>query len=67
MGIRYLGLCQAVAVAKGDLLVVCNGYQVYGATSHCREKDLMVVYNGYQVCGVIPSRSRGNDGTAGGL
>ena len=28
MGIRYVGLCQVVAVVKNDLVVVCSGYQV---------------------------------------
>ena len=30
MGIRYVGLYQAVAAAKKDLLLVCNGYQLCG-------------------------------------
>ena len=38
MGIKYVGLCQTVAAAKKDLLVVCNGYQVCGVISNNREK-----------------------------
>ena len=30
MGIRYVGLYQAVAVAKKGMQVVCSGYQVCG-------------------------------------
>ena len=33
MSIRYVGLCQAVAVVKKDLLIVCNSYEVYGVIS----------------------------------
>ena len=63
-----MGLYQAVAAARKDLLVVCNGYQVCMVISSGREKkELLVVYNGYQVCAVIPSSSRGKDGSVGGL
>ena len=61
MGIRYVGLCQAVAAANQDLMVVYNGYQVCGA-----KMELPVVCHGYQVCGVIPSCSTGNDGSTDG-
>ena len=48
MGIRCVGLYQAVAWAKHDLLMVCNGHQVCVA-----KKDLLVVYNGYNVYGLM--------------
>ena len=69
MGIMYVGLYQAVKVAKKDLLVVCTGYQVCGVMPSCSSamKDLLVVCTGYQVCGVIQSCSRGNQGPASGL
>ena len=58
MGIRYVGLYQAVAVAKVDLLLVCSVYQVIQSSSRAK-KDLLVVYNMYQVCGVMPMSSSG--------
>ena len=33
VGIKYVRLCQAVAAAKKDLLVVCNEYQVCAVIS----------------------------------
>ena len=68
MGIRYVELYQAVAAAKTDLVVVCNGYQVWGViqSSSKIKEDLLVVYNGYQVCGVMPSSSS-SKGPARGL
>ena len=40
ISIRYMGLCQAVAVAKKDLMVVCNGYQLCGVIPNSnRGKD----------------------------
>ena len=35
IGIKHVGLCQGVAAAKKDLLVVCNGCQVYGVIPSC--------------------------------
>ena len=68
MGIRYVWLCQAVAAAKKDLVVFCNGYQVCVVIqSSSRAKDLLVVHNGYQVCGGMPSSSSSKVGLAGGL
>ena len=78
MGIRYVGLCQAIASAKKDLVVVCSGYQicrVIQSGSKARN-DLLVIYNRHQVYGVIPSSKRakkdlpcwqGKEGPAGGL
>ena len=55
-----MGLCQAVAVAKKALGIVCNRYQVCVViqNSSSAKKDVVVVCNGYQVCGVFLSSSR---------
>ena len=78
MGIRYVGLYQAVAGAMKDLLVVYNEYQVCrvmlssssgnerpGDDLQWVKKDLVVAYNRYQLCAVISS-SKGKEGPAGG-